>query len=200
MVLNCQRYRNLVDPSLTLCRSQQRYMKIHLLLVAVLCTGLGMAQQPSLGLSDGFISFDTPTFSVQLVKDSQTLYSLTTNNASGGFNFIQTDQMTLRQYNGNYHLGDVTFRVRTVGSQTWIQGDTSVARKPVTAGATSGSTVASANLSPTLPTTPLNIVRRWVVTNGTLQLLFDVTNVANTSVEIGSLGAPLEFNNVSLFS
>lgn len=172
-------------------------MKLKSLLVTALCAGLVMAQQPSLGLSDGFISFDTPVFSGQLVKDSQTLYSLSTKNVSGGFNFIPSDQMTLRQYNGNYHLGDITFRVRTVGSQTWTQGDTSVARRTVTPGPTSDSTFASANLGPTLSSSPLNITRRWVDANETLQLLFDVTNAASSSVEIGALGAPLEFNNVS---
>ncbi|EKM61705.1 uncharacterized protein PHACADRAFT_204873 [Phanerochaete carnosa HHB-10118-sp] len=166
-------------------------MRVASLAAAALCACLATAQQPSLGLSDGFISFDTPTFSVQLVKDSQTLYSLKPKNGSG-FDFIPTDQMTLRQYNGNYHLGDITFRVRAVGSQAWIEGDTSVARHTVTPGIASGSTVASSNLAPTLPSSPLNITRRWVVENGTLQLLFDVANAANTSVEIGALGAPLD--------
>ncbi|GJF00196.1 hypothetical protein PsYK624_164760 [Phanerochaete sordida] len=166
------------------------------LLAAALCGSFAMAQQPTLGLSDGFISFETPTFSVQLVKDSQTLYSLKPKNVSGGFDFIPADMMTLRQYNGNYHLGDVTFRVRNVGSQAWISGDSSVARRPVTASSASGSTFASANLAPTLPASPLNITRRWVNANGTLQLLFDVVNAGNTSVEIGALGAPLEFNNI----
>src|ERR1700761_922912 len=85
-----------------------------------------LAQSDTLGLTDGFISFNTSTFAVQLVKDSQTLYSLTTVN--GGFNFIPTDQMTARAGNQNYHLGDITFRARTVGSTAWISGDTSTKR------------------------------------------------------------------------
>lgn len=155
------------------------------------------AQQPTLGLSDGFISLDTPIFSVQLVKDSQTLYSLIPKNSSSGFDFVPADQMTLRQYNGNYHLGDVTFRVRAAGSETWIQGDSSAARRSVIALPASESTLAAASLAPTLPSSsPLNISRRWVVDNGTFQLLFDVTNPSTTPLEIGALGAPLEFNNV----
>ncbi|KAF9067275.1 hypothetical protein BDP27DRAFT_1383948 [Rhodocollybia butyracea] len=153
-----------------------------------------VALTDTLGLKDGFLSFNTPTFAVQLVKDSQTLYSL---NTTAGFNFIPTDQMTFRAANGNYHLGDITFRARTVGSTAWISGDTSQARAKVTALPVSGTTLAAANLAPTLPKgSLLNITRRWVVEDNVLQLLFDVTNSQTKAVEIGSLGADLEFNNI----
>ncbi|KAG6885819.1 hypothetical protein C0993_009211 [Termitomyces sp. T159_Od127] len=105
--------------------------------------------------------------------------------------------MEKRQSNGQYHLGDLTFRVRKVGSTAWVNGDTSTARRAVTALSTSGTTLAAANLSPTLPSSSLlDITRRWVVQDDVLQLLFDVTNSQNTAVEIGSLGIPLEFNNI----
>ncbi|KAJ7018382.1 hypothetical protein C8F04DRAFT_1151781 [Mycena alexandri] len=152
-------------------------------------------QTGTLGLADGFLSFNTSTFSVQLVKDSQTLYSLSP--AGSTFDFIPTDMMTERQNNGNYHLGDITFRARKVGTTTWISGDSSTARKKLTAQAVSGSILAAANLSPTLPTTSLlNITRRWVSDSKGIELLFDVTNSQTVAVEIGALGAPLEFNNI----
>ncbi|KAI0694411.1 hypothetical protein BC835DRAFT_1005706 [Cytidiella melzeri] len=181
-----------------------RYLDIHLIamqiywwLLAALHLVSVSGQTPTLGLSDGFISLSTSQFTLQLVKDSQTLYSLTTKNGSSGFNFIPTDQMTARQYNGNYHIGDITFRARQVGSTAWILGDTSTARRTVTVVSPSGSTLAAADLTPTLPSgSPLGITRRWVSNNGTLQLLFDVKNIKNVSVEIGALGAPLEFNNI----
>ncbi|RDX49433.1 hypothetical protein OH76DRAFT_530269 [Lentinus brumalis] len=157
----------------------------------------GAGQAATLGLQDGFLSFDTPSFSVQLVKDSQTLYSLKTKGNSSGFDFIPADVMTQRQSNGNYHLGDITFRARLVGSSAWTSGDTAAQRRNVSALAASGSTLAAASLSPTLPSgSLLNITRRWVLENGQLQLLFDVTNSQKQAVEIGSLGAPLEFNNI----
>ena len=171
-------------------------MKLELLAVLLAVSSFAAGQQPTLGLSDGFITLDTPVFSVQLVKDSQTLYSLVAKNSS--FDFVPTDQMTLRQYNGNYHLGDVTFRVREVGSATWISGDSSTDRHTITPLPISGPTLAAADLALTLPlSSPLNITRRWVVSDGEFQLLFDVTNPGKSSLEIGSLGAPLEFNNVS---
>jgi hypothetical protein len=151
----------------------------------------------TLGLADGFLSFNTSVFAVQLVKDSQTLYSLKPRVNNTAFDFIPADQMTLRQNNGNYHLGDITFRVRKVGSTTWLSGDTSAARKPVVALPISGSTLAAADLTPTLPSNSLlNITRRWTLKNDQLQLLFAVQNSQTVAVEIGALGAPLEFNNV----
>ncbi|KJA28438.1 hypothetical protein HYPSUDRAFT_51246 [Hypholoma sublateritium FD-334 SS-4] len=105
--------------------------------------------------------------------------------------------MSLRQSNGNYHLGDITFRVRKVGSTTWLDGDSSSARKPVTALPISGSVFAAANLAPTLPANSLlNITRKWALQTDQLQLLFSVQNSQSFAVEIGSLGAPLEFNNI----
>ncbi|KAF9444424.1 hypothetical protein P691DRAFT_711877 [Macrolepiota fuliginosa MF-IS2] len=154
--------------------------------------GLASAQ---LGLSDGFVNFTTSTFSVQLVKDSQTLYSLRPSGSS--FDFVPGDEMAAREANGHYHLGDITFRARKVGSTAWVTGDTSTTRRKLTPLPVSGTTLAAANLAPTLPSSSLlNITRRWVNNNGQLQLLFDVTNSQTSAVEIGSLGAPLEFNNI----
>ncbi|KAH9896471.1 hypothetical protein C8Q73DRAFT_788827 [Cubamyces lactineus] len=151
----------------------------------------------TLGLQDGFLSFDTPSFSVQLVKDSQTLYSLTTKGNTSAFDFIPSDVMSQRQSNGNYHLGDLTFRARVVGLSAWTSGDTSAQRRIVTALNVTSGTLAAANLSPTLPSgSLLNITRRWVLSDGDLQLLFDVKNSQQQAVEIGALGAPLEFNNI----
>ncbi|THH07684.1 hypothetical protein EW145_g3219 [Phellinidium pouzarii] len=155
----------------------------------------------TLGLSDGFITFETPSLALSLVKDSQTAYSLRPNGQSGAFDFIPYDVMSKRDSDGQYHLGDVTFRLRLASSTstTWISGDSSQAREKVNALAVSGNTFAAADLSPTLPfDSLLNITRRWTNSDGHLQLLFDVTNIQTEAVEIGSLGAPLEFNNASL--
>ncbi|KAI0347870.1 hypothetical protein BDW22DRAFT_1424125 [Trametopsis cervina] len=172
-------------------------MLIAFWLVTLLRLALVLAQTPTLGLNDGFLSFNTPQFAAQLVKDSQTLYSLKPTNSSSNFDFVPSDQMTLRQYNGNYHLGDITFRARPVGATSWASEDTSTARRPVTPLSVSGTTLAAADLAPTLSSgSLLGITRRWVLNNDTLELLFDVKNTQNVSVEIGALGVPLEFNNI----
>jgi len=168
----------------------------------LLITRSVVAQTGTLGLQDGFISFNTSIFSVQLVKGSQTLYSLRPRNGDGaGFNFIPSDMMEDRQGNSQYHLGDLTFRVRRVGETEWVNGDTSRARRPLSSNSISGTTMASANLSPTLPSSSLlNITRRWVVEDDQLELLFDVTNSQSFAVEVGALGTPLEFNNVRILT
>ena len=176
-----------------------RALRIVSILQAVWLLPFCFAQTPTLGLQDGFLTFDTPDFTVQLVKDSQTLYSLKTKNSTAAFDFIPGDVMSQRQYNGNYHLGDLTFRARVVGASDWTSGDTSAARQTVAALSASGNTLAAANLAPTLQgESLLNITRRWVLDNGELQLLFDVSNSQSNAVEIGSLGADLEFNNVRI--
>ncbi|KAF8167585.1 hypothetical protein B0H34DRAFT_23059 [Crassisporium funariophilum] len=155
------------------------------------------AQTNTLGLADGFLSFNTSTFAVQLVKDSQTLYSLKPRASGSAFDFIPADKMSLRQSNGNYHLGDVTFRVRKSGSTTWVNGDTSSSRRPVTALPAVAPVLAAANLSPTLPSNSLiSITREWVLQDNQLQLLFLIKNSQTVPVEIGALGLPLEFNNI----
>ncbi|KAI0644006.1 hypothetical protein C8Q79DRAFT_1002030 [Trametes meyenii] len=173
------------------------YLAGILSVVSVLRACTAQTSAGTLGLQDGFLSFDTPSFSVQLVKDSQTLYSLKTKGNSSGFDFIPADVMSQRQANGNYHLGDLTFRARVVGSSAWTSGDTAALRHNVVPFSVAGNTLAAANLSPSLPAgSLLNVTRRWVLDGGELQLLFDVTNSQKQAVEIGSLGAPLEFNNI----
>jgi hypothetical protein len=127
-----------------------------------------------------------------------TLYSLRPISESSTFDFLPYDVMYKRAANGNYHLGDLTFRVRTVGSIDWIQGDTSTNRQNVTVLPISGSTISASDLAPTLQNNSLlSVVRRWAIENDQLELIFDVTNPQSTAVEIGAIGAPLEFNNVS---
>ena len=159
-----------------------------------------LAASHTLGLADGFSTFETPFFAFSIVKDSQTAYSIRPSSQQGTFDFIPYDVMSKRDSDGQYHLGDITFRTRIVGSTSWTNGDTSQAREKIQALSVSGNILAAANLSPTLPSSSLiDITRRWVLDEGHLQLLFDVTNNQASAIEIGSLGAPLEFNNVGIY-
>ncbi|ROW16493.1 hypothetical protein VPNG_02733 [Cytospora leucostoma] len=159
------------------------------------------AQGDDLGLSNGYITLTTQNFDLKLVRDAQVLASL---NASGGtFDFLPFDYLPYRAGNGQYHWGDVTFRYRTVGSTSWISGDSAATRSPVTAlpvvtNGSNESVLASSNLGPTLPsdTSTLNITREWLDIDGDLALSFNVTNVGNSSIELGSLGFPAEFNSI----
>lgn len=154
------------------------------------------AQNDTLGIGHGYSTFETDLFTLKLVKDSQTLASLKPKSNSG-FDFSPFDYLYLRCDNGNYHVGDITFRYREDGAMTWTDGDTSAARKPVTAVSTSTGLAAS-NLAPTLPNSmPFNITRMWSTDDtGALIMSVEIENVASSAVELGSFGFPMEFNSI----
>ncbi len=179
----------------------------------------GEGGPPTLGLTNGFIELDTPDFHVKLVTDSQTLAALepkgvagydftpggrgrgrrgaiSTNVVHQTFDFTPADQLTNRQANRFYHLGDLTFRLRANHADSWANYSTAADRRPVAALPAAAPVLASADLSATLPDTcPLRVIRSWMVENGRLVLKFDVKNKSDVPVEIGALGIPLIFNN-----
>ena len=138
--------------------------------------GRGNNATPTLGLTNGFMDLDTPDFTVQLVKDSQTIAALKPKAATDGFDFTPNDQLSVRQGDHFYHLGDLTLRLRQ-GSATegeWKSYSTAAARKPVTALPASGTTLAAADLTPTLAEDcPLQVTRSWGLDNGKLVLKFE---------------------------
>jgi len=179
--------------------------------------GLGQAPPPppTLGLQNGTLDFDTPDFTLKLVKDSQTIAALQPKGAKGmaanaPFDFTPADQLTARQGDRFNHLGDITLRVKQAGWQggAWVDLSSSDVRKPVTeisgadAKAPAGSTLlASADLTPTISgvrsNLPLRVTRSWLLdASNRLVLHFDVTNTSRTPVEIGGLGFPVVFNNM----
>jgi hypothetical protein len=173
---------------------------------------------PTLGLTNGLIELDTPDFTLKLVKDSQTVAALepkgvagydftpggrgrrgsprSTNVVHEAFDFTPADEITNRQADRFYYLGDLTFRLRANGSESWDNYSTAAARQPVAVLPVSAPVLASADLAATLPANcPLQIIRVWTVENGRLVLRFDVKNKSASTVEIGALGIPLIFNN-----
>ncbi|KAG8742233.1 hypothetical protein FRC10_001779 [Ceratobasidium sp. 414] len=168
------------------------------LIVAALSPFVLGQRTATLGLANGYLSLDLGSATgVRLVKDAQVLASF---KPSTSFDFAPFDRLTQRQYDGNYHTGDIALRIRPVGSTTWSAGDSAVARKPVTVLAVSGATLAAANLAPTLPpaiTTYLDVTRSWVRSStGVLGLRFSLQNKASSALEIGSLEFPIAFNSI----
>jgi hypothetical protein len=117
---------------------------------------------PTLGLADGTLDFDTPDFTLKLVKDAQTIAALEPKGAKGidaktPFDFTPADELTARQGDGFNHLGDITLRLRQVGWQNgaWVDLASSNARQPVTPQADytpprGSRLLAAADLTPTL--------------------------------------------------
>ncbi|OMP87098.1 hypothetical protein BK809_0007184 [Diplodia seriata] len=141
-------------------------------------------------------TISTDNFQAVLAADSQVLRSLKPA-SQDTFDFSIDDVFSSRNGDGNYHTGDITFRYRSGSSGSWQTGNSAAERAPVTSTPGNGG-LAPANLGPTLPdsTASLNVTRRWIDADGDLGLEFTLTNVADDSVEIGSLGMPVEFNNI----
>ncbi|KAK0450413.1 uncharacterized protein EV420DRAFT_753485 [Desarmillaria tabescens] len=164
-------------------------------LLALLCfCPMTVLSADTLGIKDGFTTFNTGTFTMKLIKDSQTLYSLMPTGSS--FDFMPSDYMAQRADNGQNHVGDINIRARRSGTSAWTTISSVVKRSPVTALSVSGTTIAAANLAPTLNSTLLGVTRSWSVEDGILQLRFNISNPQSQAVEIGALGAPLEFNSI----
>ncbi|PSK33460.1 ATP-dependent Clp protease ATP-binding subunit ClpX [Elsinoe australis] len=142
------------------------------------------------------VNVDTTAFSAQLASGSGVLQSLRPKSAST-FDFSPTDYFPFRNGNGNYHTGDLTLRFRQDASANWTSADTAANRNiALTTSDQDGrySTV----LNPALPQvgSTLNVTRTWSQLDGDLALEFTISNNAQGSVEIGSLGFPIEFNNI----
>src|SRR5258708_2336795 len=164
------------------------------------------AQQPTAAatptpgpmLDQGIINFDTPEFSLDLVRSSQTVAALKPKvSGASGFDFTPGDLLKQRSQDGYYHLGDLDLRLRTGKSGEWKSYSTAFARQPVTALPTSAQIIAAADLTPTFPADlPLQITRTWAVEEGKLVLRFTLKNKTGEPVEVGALGIPMIFNNV----
>jgi len=150
---------------------------------------------PTLGLEQGVVRFDTPSFHLDLVRASQTVAALRPTGAAG-FDFTPADWLARRSRDGFFHLGDLTLRLRT-GSGQWTDVSTARARAPVAALPATPPVLAAADLAPTLPADlPLDVRRYWEVADGELVLRFELRNKTDQAVEIGALGIPMVFNNI----
>ena len=142
------------------------------------------------------LDLETPDFKLKLLKASQTVAALEPKNTPG-FDFTPADRLSQRTANRYYHLGDLILRVRAGTAGPWQQYDTAESRAPVEPLTVIGSTLATANLAPTLPADiPLQITRSWIVDHGRLVLRFELTNKTHQPVQLGALGIPTAFNNI----
>ena len=178
------------------------------LALTVICTWPASAQaqnenkdkKPSVPgpmLDQGTMEFDTPEFTLSLVRSSQTVAALKPK-GSADFDFTPGDLLIARSHDGYFHLGDITLRLRHGNSEhAWKNYSTATARQPVTALPTTKGVLAAADLAPTLPKEiPIEIKRTWAVESNKLVLTFTLTNQSTAPVEVGALGIPMIFDNV----
>lgn len=155
-----------------------------------------IAQKPStLHTAQGELKFTTRSFSLSLVNASQTIKHLIPH-ADSSFDYTPSDRLSQRDKDGLYHLGDMNITLRKQDGE-WVRYSSAAQRKPVEPLPVQGNTLAAANLAATLPDDiPVSINRYWETDQGDLVLRFEITNRSTTSIEIGSLGIPLIFNNI----
>ncbi len=147
-------------------------------------------------LADGTVDFDTPDFTLALVRSSQTVAALRPKGAEG-FDFTPGDLLVERSQDGYYHLGDFDLKLRVGTSGEWKDYSSAHARQPVKTLPASAGVLATADISPTFPADlPLEIIRSWKLDDGKLVLEFKLKNKSADAVQIGALGIPLIFNNV----
>ena len=146
-------------------------------------------------LSQGTVDFDTPEFTLSLVRSSQTVAALKPKGANG-FDFTPGDLLIARSKDRYFHLGDITLRLRSGSTGDWKNYSTATARTPVTALKAESGVLAAADLTPTLPSDlPLHVTRTWAIEQGKLALRFTLQNKSQEPVQIGALGIPMVFNN-----
>ena len=158
--------------------------------------GTSSNPRSTLGLEAGLLTFDTPHFDLHLVQASQTVAALRPKPAAA-FDFTPGDWLERRDRDGFYHLGDLTLRLRFADEEAWQHYSTAAERMPVTPLSASGSVLAAADLTPTLPANiPLRVRRYWEVIDGHLGLRFELENTSERPVELGAVGLPMVFNNI----
>lgn len=168
---------------------------IQLAIFCVIFSGLCAAQSnDNLRLQGVYLDFSTVDWDIKLVKDSQVLASLKPPGET--FDFSPFDYLDQRDANGNYHTGDITLRYRAGNNLSWIDVNSATERSSVLAEDRNGG-FARANLGPTLlGLRDLNITRSWSNIDGDLAMIFNISNILSGTVEIGSLGFPIEFNSI----
>lgn len=165
-------------------------------LLTALCT---YAQQPKVlppgpMIEGGRVTLQADKLSLEVLKYSGTAARLSAN-ADPGFDYTPGDLLKERSANTFYHLGDLDLRLRNDNTSAWTDYSTAYRREPEHVLA-STATEFSADITNSLPGSPLQVIRTWTVDNGQLRLRFTLTNRSNQPVHLGGVGIPMVFNNI----
>lgn len=152
-------------------------------------------QAATLGIDKGDKSFQLEKLKIKVVNSSQTLAALQQIGGDDNFDYTPVEMLRKRDRNNFFHIGDINISLRKQGETTWSTYSSAKDRKEVIALDASGTTLAAANISPSLGGIPLKVIRSWKNIGGDLILSFEVSNPTEQAIEIGSLGIPLPFNN-----
>ncbi len=151
---------------------------------------------PTLFMEQGESEFTTQSFRLTLVDAAQVVKRLSPLSDTS-FDYTPGDRINQRDRDGLYHLGDINITIKKEGEKGWRRYSSAEKRKPVKKLPVNYNTIAAADLSATLPDgIPVRVTRYWETEAGSLILRFQITNISSDSIEIGSLGIPMIFNNI----
>ncbi|KAK3676300.1 hypothetical protein LTR78_004051 [Recurvomyces mirabilis] len=142
-------------------------------------------------------NFSVANFKGVLAAGSGVLESLRpTSNLS--FDYSPSDFYHYRDGAGQYHTGDLTLRYRALGESDWTDADTAAIRQNGTDGQASTTGLLTTDLINQLPglAKGIKVTRSWSQQDGDLTLSFTIDNTGAESIELGSVGIPIVFNNI----
>jgi len=146
-------------------------------------------------LDGGRITLRSSSLSVDILKYSGTVARLPPA-ADSNLDYTPGDRLKERSADTFYHLGDLDLRFRTAGSSDWTDVSTAFHREEANV-LQSDEGHFTTDVTSSLPSsTPLKLVRTWVVDKGDLVLRFTATNRGSTPVEVGGVGISMVFNNI----
>ncbi|MBD1431239.1 hypothetical protein H8B06_00240 [Sphingobacterium sp. DN00404] len=148
----------------------------------------------TLGIDQGSNNFTLTQLQVGILKTSQTLASLKLKD-DRFFDYTPDELLTKRDRDEFFHMGDINLSIRPVDELIWQNYSSAQKRQPVVSITATQNTLAAADITPTLGSIPLKVSRYWDNINGDLSLRFVIENNGKQSIEIGSLGIPMIFNN-----
>ena len=152
-------------------------------------------RESTLGIADVYQKLETPEFRLKLVRASQTVAALNPK-SDPYFDFTPGDRLEIRDKDSLYHLGDINLRIKDAKG-IWRDYSTATSRSAIQPLEVSGTILAGADLTNTLPNDiPVSIKRFYELDGDHLVMRFQIINSSKNPVEIGALGIPMVFNNI----
>lgn len=167
--------------------------------IVILCVHAAVVAAVAIGNAS---SFQTSDFNFQIEQSNNYLVSLAPRVAGlipSTFDFSPVNATPYRQAPGHYHTGDIRLRFKNSNQITWTIVDSALSRdavQEISIGQNTSSILSAADITSTLNSSVVKVVRSWEQQRGDLVMMFNLTNTNSSALEIGGLGFPIEFNNV----
>ena len=164
------------------------------LLPATLLAQGPKARPPGPMLDGGRVTLQAKNLQVELLRYSGTVARLSPG-ALPAFDYTPGDLLRERSANTFYHLGDLDLRMRSGDATGWTDYSTAYRREAARV-LVSTPTELSEDISSSLASAPLDVVRTWIVVDGQLRLRFTLTNHSSQPVQLGGVGFAMVFDNI----